>query len=94
MQAELDLNGLTQQEAKEAVGDFVLVCVRKRHTCTRIVHGKGNHSPWGVSVLEQKAPQWLSLKRTARYAAAFTSARPIGGGEDAMHVPLETSAHP
>ena len=94
VQAELDLHGLTRQEAKQAVGDFVLGSVRKRHTCIRIIHGKGKHSPRGVSVLKQKVPQWLSLKRTARYVVAFTSAPPIDGGMGALYVLLKAGAVP
>ena len=88
VQAELDLHGLSQKEARLEIKGFVRSCSRKQLTCVRIIHGKGKNSRNYTSVLKQQIPVWLSQKSIARYLVAFTSARPEDGGVGAVYVLL------
>lgn len=88
IQAELDLHGLSQREARTELAEFIKECTRRRLNCVRIVHGKGKNSRNHVPVLKQKIQEWLSLKRLARYVVAYTSARPVDGGVGAIYVLL------
>jgi DNA-nicking Smr family endonuclease len=88
VQAELDLHGLYQDEALERTERFLQECSRNHLTCVRIIHGKGKNSRNNVPVLKNKIGHWLSLKRMSRYVVAYTSARPVDGGEGAMYVLL------
>jgi len=88
IQAHLDLHGLTQIEALEAMESFLIDAINKQLSCVRIVHGKGNNSTGQQGVLKQKVPQWLQMKRLSRYIVAFTSASPKDGGIGATYVLL------
>lgn len=43
-EAQIDLHGLTQEEAYEKLNIFVSECVKRRYKKLLIIHGKGNHS--------------------------------------------------
>jgi DNA-nicking Smr family endonuclease len=88
VQAELDLHGLTQAEAKVRLREF-LIAVRWGNTrCVRIVHGKGLRSGARGPVLRQ----WVNgvLRRSAQ-VLAFVSARQVDGGTGALYVLLDGS---
>lgn len=88
VQAQLDLHGLSQREARDEIKQFIEECSRKNLTCVRIIHGKGKNSPNYIPVLKRQIPRWLSQKRTSRYLIAYTSARPVDGGVGAIYVLL------
>lgn len=44
IEAELDLHGLTQNEAEIALESFIDTCQRKKLKKALIIHGKGTHS--------------------------------------------------
>ncbi|MGH9338242.1 MAG: Smr/MutS family protein [Acidobacteriota bacterium] len=90
IQAELDLHGLYQEEARQKVEIFIKECNRRQLTCVRIIHGKGNNSPNHIPVLKNKIPAWLAVRRLSRYVVAYTSARPVDGGEGAIYLLLRT----
>lgn len=88
VQAELDLHGLSQREARDEIRQFIEECSRNNLTCVRIIHGKGKNSRNYIPVLKRQIPRWLSQKRTSRYLIAYTSARPVDGGMGAIYVLL------
>jgi DNA-nicking Smr family endonuclease len=53
-----------------------------------VVHGKGEHSPRGQSVLRGEIAAWLSQGRAARHVAAFATAPEDHGGTGAVLVLL------
>ncbi|WP_248884820.1 Smr/MutS family protein [Igneacidithiobacillus siniensis] len=85
IQADLDLHGLRADEARAAVGGFLLEARRQRWTCVRIVHGKGYGSPGQVPVLKRLVGHWLQRHREV---LAFAPARPTEGGSGALRVLL------
>jgi DNA-nicking Smr family endonuclease len=88
VQAELDLHGFSQKEAVEKLEEFVQDSCRRGFTCVRIIHGRGKNSPSPVPVLKNGVERWLSRRRSARFVAAYTSARQVDGGGGAMYVLL------
>lgn len=88
VQANLDLHGMTQAQAKEAVDRFLLDSRRTGKRCVLIVHGRGLNSPEQVPVLKARLREWLSQKRLHNAVLAFATARPQHGGTGAVYVLL------
>jgi len=85
----LDLHGMTQREAREAVVSFVRRCHRKGLDAVCIVHGKGQHSEDGVGVLRETAVRALIETAAAPLVRAFVTAAPALGGTGALVVELK-----
>lgn len=86
VEAKLDLHGMSTDEAKKAVNDFLQHCLRKRFRIVLIIHGKGHHSQ--TPVLKNKLNLWL---REIDVVLAFCSATPTHGSRGAMYVLLKRS---
>jgi DNA-nicking Smr family endonuclease len=84
--AELDLHGMTVNEARIALTDFLKLCRRSSARCVRIVHGKGHGSKQKLPVLKNKVNSWL---RQRDEVLAFSSALPVDGGTGAVYVLLK-----
>jgi DNA-nicking Smr family endonuclease len=93
-QAELDLHGMTREEARAAVERFVIGAVTSGLRCVRIVHGRGLHSRDQGPVLKEKVRAWLSRGRIGRSVLAFTSAQSGDGGTGALYVLLRRARRP
>lgn len=89
MQAHIDLHGMTQPAAKEALSTFILESVRKGRRAVLVVHGRGLGSPGGRAVLKFAVSHWLSHGTLSGYVLAFTTARPADGGAGALYVLLK-----
>jgi len=87
-QSHIDLHGLTQPDAKEALTQFILDSVRKGRRTVLVVHGRGLRSPGGQPILKHATAQWLSHGTIGGYVLAFTSARAYDGGAGAVWVLL------
>ncbi|ADO72828.1 Smr/MutS family protein [Stigmatella aurantiaca] len=87
-QGQLDLHGMTQAEAKEAVERFLTSSQRAKKRCVLIVHGRGLHSHDQIPVLKEQLKGWLSQKRVGKSVLAFSTARPQDGGTGAVYVLL------
>jgi DNA-nicking Smr family endonuclease len=88
LQGQLDLHGLTQAQAREAVDKFLSESRRAKRRCVLIVHGRGLNSKDQVPVLKQQLKGWLSQKRIGSMVLAFATARPQDGGTGAVYVLL------
>ncbi|GLW60729.1 hypothetical protein Hthe01_10780 [Hydrogenophilus thermoluteolus] len=82
---QLDLHGLTREEARTAMSAFLAEALRTGERCVRIIHGKGYGSPGGVSVLKHLSRQWLTRREEI---LAFCEAAPRQGGSGALLVLL------
>ncbi len=94
VQADLDLHGTRVEDARALVERFLLQSNQRGLRCVRIVHGRGNHSPGGVSVLKAELPGWLSRGAARRALLAYTTAPPRDGGAGAICVLLRKRAGP
>lgn len=88
IQATLDLHGLTQVEAKEALLRFVERCRGEGKRCVLVIHGRGKNSENRIPVLKEGVQRWLTQGRLGRQVLAFCSARPKDGGVGAIYVLL------
>lgn len=88
VQAHVDLHGMIQTAAREALTGFILESVRKGLRTVLVVHGRGLGSPGGRPVLKHAAAQWLSHGTIGAHVLAFTTAKPQDGGAGAMYVLL------
>ncbi len=85
IQAQIDLHGLTREEAREALVAFVRQAVRRGQRCLRVVHGKGHGSPGRQPVLKAKVQRWLAQLSEV---IAFAQASGPQGGAGALIVLL------
>lgn len=85
---ELDLHGLTRDEARERLAAFLNECRKRGTRCIRIIHGKGLGSKNKEPVLKQKVRSWLMQREEV---LAFAQARPADGGSGAVIVMLKRS---
>jgi DNA-nicking Smr family endonuclease len=84
-QAQVDLHGLTQQQAWDCLQDFITTSRDRNLRCVRVVHGKGYRSGARGPVLKSAVNAWL---RRSHDVVAFVSARAIDGGAGALYVLL------
>ena len=85
VQQEIDLHGLTVNEAPAELHDFIKECVSADMRCVRVVHGKGRGSGPKGPVLKAGVNRWLTRWEEV---AAFCSAQPKDGGTGAIYVLL------
>lgn len=83
IQAEMDLHGMTSNEARLALRDFMAECLALDLRCVRIVHGKGLRSGERGPVLKGSVNRWL---RQWKEVLAFCSAPRRDGGTGAIYV--------
>jgi DNA-nicking Smr family endonuclease len=86
LDAEIDLHGLTSNEAKRQLLHFLNACVEAGCRCVHIVHGKGYRSADNHPVLKNNLNLWL---RQHKDVQAFCSAPPKDGGTGAVFVLLQ-----
>lgn len=85
VQGEIDLHGMTRDEARSALGHFLAEALDGGRRCVRVIHGKGLGSPGRQPVLKQLSRGWLMQRAEI---LAFCQARPHDGGEGALLVLL------
>jgi DNA-nicking Smr family endonuclease len=86
LQGEIDLHGMTRDEARVHLAAFLSECVRRGVRCIRVIHGKGLRSRNREPVLKTKVAQWLAQRDEV---LAFCEATPRDGGGGAMFVLLK-----
>ncbi len=86
LEGELDLHGLTVEQARGAFAGFLHEATRQGLRCVRIIHGKGLGSEARLPVLKGYVNRWL---RQTNAVLAFCSARPEQGGTGAVTVLLK-----
>lgn len=81
VQAVIDLHGMTQTEAHDALADFLLDARNRGLRCVRVIHGKGLTSPNREPVLKGKVRRWLAQWDDV---LAYCEAPPHAGGSGAV----------
>lgn len=88
IQAELDLHGMTSDEARACLIGFLDECKQLGLRCVRVIHGKGLSSRNREPVLKLKTASWLMQRPEI---LAFCQARPMDGGSGAVIVLLKVA---
>ncbi len=86
--AQLDLHGASREEAHKLLEEFIRHSLQRGLSCVKIIHGRGQHSQGGQSVLKENVQKWLLSRRVGQYILAFTSAQLADGGAGAIYVLL------
>lgn len=86
LQSEIDLHGLTVEEARQELSAFLKEAQERRHLCVRVIHGKGRKNAERAPRLKPAVNQWLQRNRQV---LAFCSARMNDGGTGAVYVLLK-----
>ena len=86
IQDELDLHGLTVEEARALLVRFLNECIRRGLRCVRIIHGKGLRSKNREPVLKRMVAGWLIQREEI---LAYCQARQADGGSGAVVVLLQ-----
>ena len=86
--AEIDLHGHSQDEAHEALMEFMRKARVSGWRCVRIIHGKGLSSHQKIPILRNKVRRWLQQKDEV---LAYCEPRPNAGGSGAVLVLLRGS---
>ena len=79
--AEIDLHGMTVEEARENLSRFIHHALRQHYRCVRVIHGKGK-------ILKNHVGNWL---QQIEPVLAFSSTIPKHGGTGAVYVILKKS---
>lgn len=82
----LDLHGLTIEEARETLLEFIDFAENQQVRCILLVHGKGYRAQTQKPVLKNKVNSWL---RQHPGVLAFSSAQPKDGGTGAVYIILK-----
>jgi len=88
IRASLDLHGLTIDQAREQLHQFIRLCCEQGYKRVRVVHGQGFGSATGTSVLRQQARHWLSQMPEV---LGYISPNHADGGEGAVLVLLRSA---
>ena len=86
VQDEIDLHGMTLNEARPRLADFIDYAARTGKRCVRVVHGKGRGSGERGPVLKPAVARWL---RKTNVVLAYVSTRQVDGGTGAVYVLLD-----
>lgn len=96
IEGKLDLHGLTQAEAHEALNKFIEFSIVNQRRCILVITGKGKSKissdswlPPSKGILKQRVPEWLSSPPLNRYILKFMTAQPKDGGSGALYVYLK-----
>ncbi len=87
IQEQLDLHGLTGDQAAEATACFIADCRRRGWRCVRIIHGKGLRSRGREPVLKGRIRKLLTRRDDV---LAFVEPHALDGGGGAVVVLLES----
>lgn len=88
IQDELDLHGLTLEEARKLLAAFLHQCMQRQLRCVNVIHGKGWRSDGREGILKLQTRHWLT-----QYPGvlAFCEAPPQAGGGGAVWVLLKAA---
>ncbi len=96
-EATLDLHGMGQAEAYDALRDFIAGASARRLRCVLVITGKGKSgllsdaADWFApkrGVLKARVPEWLSEGGFRAYVAQYVEAQARDGGSGALYVYL------
>ena len=88
IQDELDLHGLSNDEARRFLVEFLRGAIERRLRCVNVIHGKGWRSEGRDGILKVNTRHWLTQHPQV---LAFCEAPPNAGGGGAVWVLLKSS---
>lgn len=86
IEGTLDLHGMKQHEAQDALWRFIKRCHGQGKRCLLVITGKGSVDR--PSVIKRKVPEWLEDGAVSGLILKTAAAKPHHGGAGAMYVLL------
>ena len=86
-EARLDMHGMTQDEAHQALDKFIAASRNAGRRCVILITGRGR-AKLGGGILREQTPRWLNLQPTRGNILGFAEAQPKDGGSGALYVLL------
>ena len=86
IEGRLDLHGLYQDAAHDALTGFITESAARGRRCVLVITGRGSRE--GSGVLRARLPQWLNQAPCRAHVLAFNPARPEHGRDGAFYVLL------
>ena len=83
IEATLDLHGLSQDIAHDALTAFIQRAWGAGRRCVLVVTGKGMK---GSGILKNQVPRWLNQSPLRERILGFSYAKPQHGGDGALYV--------
>jgi DNA-nicking Smr family endonuclease len=92
--ARLDLHGMTQAEAHDALIGFLRAMQARGGKLVLVITGKGSGDAFGGrGVLKRMVPLWLGLPEFRGFVSGIESAAIRHGGEGALYVTIRRPSH-
>jgi DNA-nicking Smr family endonuclease len=90
IEERLDLHGLIQAEAHQALNDFVAEAAHSGRRCVLVITGKGRRGRSGApeGILQRMVPHWLNQPLLRRLILGAALAQPRHGGAGALYLLL------
>lgn len=91
IEARLDLHGLSQARAHDALRRFLLDSYKSGRRCVLVITGKGRKSADGEQepgILRRRVPDWLGEPGLAEIVLRAEPAQPRDGGSGALYILL------
>ena len=98
LQARLDLHGLTREQARLRLAQFLVSCQEQRRLWVLVITGKGQRNlsaeapcrgTHAKKTLRELVPQWLEEPDLRSVVSAYATAKPQDGGSGALYVRLK-----
>lgn len=89
IEARIDLHGMTQIEAHQALNSFIAAAYHGVKRYVLVITGKGLKPDGTFGVIHGGVPRWLNEQPNRSRVLAFTHANPKDGGEGALYVMLK-----
>ncbi len=90
LQGRLDLHGMTQNQAYEALSAFLSQAVAQGLKRVLVITGKGS-APGSSGVLQKNLPVWLENRDRFPFLLSLSPAHPADGGLGAFYVFMRRS---
>lgn len=94
-EATLDLHGMTQDQAHDALGAFIIRAWHRQNRCILVITGKGgpklsteSETDRAPGILRRRVPGWLDAPTLNPYVLRYVQAVPKDGGAGALYVYL------
>jgi len=92
IEGRLDLHGMTQTQAFDALQRLIPMAYGQRKRCILVITGKGtrrsSNEEFKTGILKQKVPEWLNEPPLGQFVLKLQTAQIKDGGEGALYVYL------
>ena len=89
VEAQLDLHGMTQNQAYDALVTFVENAYKTQKRCVLVITGLGRRTESGIGILKTRLPEWISMPPLDGYVLDYANAAQKHGGGGAFYLYLK-----